>query len=55
MDNNRTAKHQLKLSLGTVVSKNHEDCYPQNKVCNEECEEIRNELHSKYADMNWEK
>ena len=38
------------MKSGTI--KNHEDCYPQNNVCNEECEEIRNELNSKFAEMN---
>jgi len=53
IDNNRTAKHQLKIALSkTGFGKNHEDCYPQNNVCNEECEEIRKQLDSKFAAMN---
>mgnify|MGYP003139912389 FL=1 len=30
----------------------HQSCYMENKTCSKECEEVREQLDRKYAEMN---
>ena len=33
----------------------HQHCYMENKICNDDCAEVREQLDSKYAEMNKDK
>ena len=33
----------------------HQNCYMLNKICNDDCAEVREQLDSKYAEMNKDK
>ncbi len=34
------------------ISLEHQPCYMLNKICNDDCAEVREQLDSKYAEMN---